>query len=120
MEMAQEMEQNTVFGNTIKELLLSRDKDNIAIATEMLKTYPTLIDITFFPTKNSFLTNKYLGNGDTYGNNLNTTISKGKGNGKESYPHGGRGPNSKKGWVIDTYGAGTDRLTNDGGGYGRK
>lgn len=54
MEMAQEMEQNTVFGNTIKELLLSRDKDNIAIATEMLRTYPTLIDITLQPLLNYY------------------------------------------------------------------
>jgi hypothetical protein len=54
MEMAQEMEQNTAFGNTIKELLLSKNVDNIAIATEILKTYPTLIDITFHPLLNLY------------------------------------------------------------------
>lgn len=54
MERVQEMEQNMAFGNTIKELLLSRDKDNIAIATEMLRTYPTLIDITLQPLLNYY------------------------------------------------------------------
>jgi hypothetical protein len=54
MEMVQEMEQDITFCKTIKELLLSRDIDNIAIATEMLKTYPTLIDITFHPLFNYY------------------------------------------------------------------
>lgn len=52
--MVQEMEQNMAFGNTIKELLLSKEIDNIAIATEMLKTYPTLIDTTFHPLLNLY------------------------------------------------------------------
>jgi hypothetical protein len=37
----------------IQELLLSKDRDNYKIASEMLKTYPTLIDITFHPLLDS-------------------------------------------------------------------
>ena len=39
---------------TVQELLLSKDKDNITIAIEMLKTYPTLIDITLHPLLNFY------------------------------------------------------------------
>ena len=33
--------------NTVKELIASRDKDNMAIASEILKKHPMLIDTTF-------------------------------------------------------------------------
>lgn len=33
--------------NTVKELIASKDTDNIAIASEILKRYPMLIDTTF-------------------------------------------------------------------------
>tara|TARA_R110000868_G_C10688318_1_gene748069 strand:+ start:259 stop:450 length:192 start_codon:yes stop_codon:yes gene_type:complete len=32
--------------NTVKELIASKDTDNIKIASEILKKYPTLIDTT--------------------------------------------------------------------------
>ena len=38
---------------TIKELLLSKDADNNIIASEILKTCPTIIDTTFFSSENT-------------------------------------------------------------------
>jgi hypothetical protein len=57
--------------NTVKELLVSKDKDNMAIASEILKRYPMLIDITF-KDRSSYLLRLY-GNGmykgyDNFGN----------------------------------------------------
>ena len=38
---------------TIKELLLSKDADNNIIASEILKTCPTIIDTTFFSSEST-------------------------------------------------------------------
>ena len=40
---------------TIQELLLSKDTDNIIIASEILKTYPLLINTTFFAKPSHYL-----------------------------------------------------------------
>lgn len=83
------------FGNTIKELLLSRDKDNIAIATEMLRTYPTLIDITLQPLLNFYYSefeNRCDGlMGDGNGGNTVFTYFSNYGNGNCLYDGGGCG-----------------------------
>tara|TARA_R110000868_G_C10463401_1_gene727597 strand:+ start:255 stop:554 length:300 start_codon:yes stop_codon:yes gene_type:complete len=83
------------FGNTIKELLLSRDKDNIAIATEMLRTYPTLIDITLQPLLNYYYSefeNRCDGlMGDGNGGNTVFSYFSNYGNGNCLYDGGGCG-----------------------------
>jgi hypothetical protein len=103
---------------TVQELLLSKNKDNNIIASEILKTCPLLIDTTFFDSGYYSLR----GSGDTYGNQLYFEhVSRGFGAGKDAYQFRGTNTNdiSRKGWTIDSYGSGTNGLTFDGGGYGR-
>lgn len=99
--------------NTIKELLLSRDKSNMAIASEILKTYPAFIDATFINIGSLFE-----GNGNQYGNKINIiSISTGNGCGKDLYRY--RGASSyDRGWLWGKSGAGIGRYSFQGGGYG--
>jgi|Laugresp1bdmlbsn_1035097.scaffolds.fasta_scaffold71011_2 hypothetical protein len=69
----------------VQELLLSRDIDNIAIATEILKTYPTFIDITFHPLLNLYYSqfeNLCDGTmiGDSHGDSIINSLNYGNGN----------------------------------------
>lgn len=70
---------------TIQELLLSKDKNNNIIASEILKTYPTLIQTTFCTSASS-------GAGQSYGYGRFTGGGKGYGvvlvNSYEDYNQG--------------------------------
>lgn len=64
--------------NTVKELIASKDTDNIKIASEILKKYPTLIDTTIT------MTNRY-----GYGNGTGRRFNYNRYPGEESYGDGG-------------------------------
>lgn len=49
---------------TIQELLLSKDKDNYKIASQILKTYPNFIITTLFVYEERDPLNLYWGDGD--------------------------------------------------------
>jgi hypothetical protein len=62
---------------TVQELLLSKDKDNIIIASEILKTYPLLINTTFYSgavygAGQNYGYGRYNGGGKGYGTILVT------------------------------------------------
>lgn len=95
---------------TIQELLLSKDRDNYKIASEILKTYPILIITTVFIYEEGDSTILYWGDGDLgdgsgagcgagglyelpYGNNYGT----GQGNGGDNINGDGTGDGTEYG-----------------------
>lgn len=95
---------------TIQELLLSRDRDNYKIASEILKTYPTFINTAIFIYSENEATIFYWGDGDLgdgsgegcgagglyelpYGN----TYGGGQGNGGDSINGDGTGDGTEYG-----------------------